>query len=378
MNIVITQIGSALNEGGISTFIFELSNALIRDGHKVYLVSGREVPKTEIALKAMFDVERLPVIIPLQRSSAETYSLKLNVEMAKELLLWSYQGSHLIRNITPDMIIVNGIIPLRSSNFKVVVCHDLERRAHEGPTVLRKLYDKALYRMFDKVVAPSTEVAKFAPNQLGIKSEKVITIPICIDTRKYTVSLHEQREHAILHVGTWIDKNLVTTVKAFCKLAKTDPELKLYVVGDLWEWPKSILCKVKEEFSKKIYCVGKISKMELKSLYSRVKVTSVPSSYRVPVLSPTALESLASGTPVVGGSTAISRDLLVDEYNGFTVYPTDFNALSEKIALLTRNADLWKTLSANARSSAQSFDASIVGRKYIRLHDLYANSKKID
>jgi glycosyltransferase involved in cell wall biosynthesis len=118
--------------------------------------------------------------------------------------------------------------------------------------------------------------------------------------------------------------------------------------------------------------------MELKSLYSRVKVTSVPSSYRVPVLSPTALESLASGTPVVGGSTAISRDLLVDEYNGFTVYPTDFNALSEKIALLTRNADLWKTLSANARSSAQSFDASIVGRKYIRLHDLYANSKKID
>ena len=88
---------------------FELFNALIRDGHKVYLVSGREVPKTEIALKAMFDVERLPVIIPLQRSSAETYSLKSNVEMAKELLLWSYQGSHLIRNITPDMIIAMAL-----------------------------------------------------------------------------------------------------------------------------------------------------------------------------------------------------------------------------------------------------------------------------
>jgi glycosyltransferase involved in cell wall biosynthesis len=370
MNVVITQIGSALNEGGISVFIFELSNALIRDGHKVYLVSGRDVPKTETALKMMFDVEKLPIIIPLQRSLTETYSLKLDVGTAKELSLWLSQGSHLLRNIAPDMVIINGAVPICSSTFKVAVCHDLEFRARTGPYALQKLYDKALYQIFDKVAATSTELAKLASNQLGIKSEKVITIPTCIDTSKYAVLPREQREHAILHVGTWIDKNLETTVKAFCKLAKTDPALKLYVVGNLWEWPKNILSKVKEEFSERICCVGKISKMQLKDLYSRVKVTSVPSIYRVPLLSPTVLESLASGTPVVGGSTAISRDLLVDGYNGFTVYPTDFNTLSERIALLTRNAELWNRFSANARSSVQNFDASVVGRKYLGLYNL--------
>jgi glycosyltransferase involved in cell wall biosynthesis len=372
MNIAITQIGSALNEGGISVFIFELSNALIRDGHKVYLISGREVPKTETALKAMFDVENLPIIIPLQRKLTETYSLKLDVEMVKELLLWLFQGSHLLKNIAPDMIIINGAIPICSSTFKVAVCHDLEFRARIGPYVLQKLYDKAIYQMFDKVAATSTELAKLASNQLGIKSKKITTIPTCIDTCKYSVLPYEQREHAILHVGTWIDKNMQTTIKAFCRLAKTDHALKLYIVGDLWKWPKSILCKVKEEFSKRIYCVGKISKRELKNLYSRVKVTSVPSIYRVPVLSPTVLESLASGTPVVGGSTSISHDLLVDGYNGFTVYPTDINSLSERIALLNRNAELWKRFSANARSFAQNFDASAVGKRYLGLYNFYS------
>jgi glycosyltransferase involved in cell wall biosynthesis len=378
MRIAITQIRSALKEGGVPTLIFELSNALIRDGHEVYLVSGRDMPKTETALRAMFDVERLPIIIPLQRSLTEPCGApKLDVETAIDLSLWLSQGSHLLRTIAPDMIIINGAAPIRSSAFKVAVCHDLEFRVRVGPFAsLHKLFAKAIYRTFDKVVATSTELAKLVPNQLGIKSEKVITIPVCIDTRKYVVLSHEQREHAILHVGTWTDKNLGTTVKAFCKLAKIDSALKLYVVGNLWKWPKSILCKVKEEFRKRIYCVGKISKMELKYLSSRVKVTSVPSIYRVPVLSPTVLESLASGTPVVGGSTAISRDLLVDGYNGFTVYPTDFNTLSDRIALLTRNAELWNRLSANARSVAQNFDASVVGRKYVRLYNAYSNPKK--
>lgn len=370
MKIVITQVGSALNVAGIPVFIFELSNALIRDGHEVYVISGREVPKTQTDLRKMFDIERLPRIVTLQRSQTETYSHKLDRGTMKEILLWLSRGHSLLKTIAPDMLIVNGAVLLYSSAFKVAVCHDLEFRR----SYAQKLYNRVLYQTFDIVAATSTELAQVAPVELGLKCKKVMTIPTCIDTHKYTALAEERREHAILHVGTWVDKNLETTVRAFCKLVKTDPAIKLYIVGDLWKRPKNMLSKVREEFSKRIRCVGKISKMELRDLYSRVKVTSVPSVYRVPVLSPTVLESLASGTPVVGGSTAISRDLLVDGYNGFRVYPTDFKTVSERISILTTNKELWNRLSANARSVVKDFDASVVARRYIELYESFRKS----
>ncbi|MCJ7632029.1 glycosyltransferase, partial [Candidatus Bathyarchaeota archaeon] len=158
------------------------------------------------------------------------------------------------------------------------------------------------------------------------------------------------------------------TLKAFSILAKMDPAIKLYIVGSLSERPKRLLSKVKEEFSRRIICLGHVSKTDLRDLYSRVKVTSVPSIYQVPVLSPTVLESLASGTPVIGGSTAISCDLLVDNYNGFRVHPNDFNTLAKRISILTENKELWDKLSVNARSIAENFDASAVSKKYVDLY----------
>ena len=98
---------------------------------------------------------------------------------------------------------------------------------------------------------------------------------------------------------------------------------------------------------------------------------SVPSIYRVPVLSPTVLESLASGTPVVAGSTGISNDLVIDGYNGFRVYPTDYKEIARKILMLITDNILWKQLSANARSMATNFDASVVAKKYIKLYESY-------
>ena len=288
MKVVITQFGSALIEGGITAFIFELSNALIQDGHEVYVLSGRDSPKTQATIQNMFGVERLPRILTLENREA-IWRSKINRDLVKELFLWASQGSHLVKKIAPDMIIINGATPIFSSVFKVTVCHDLEFRGQPWSSALLSLYDKVLYQMFDKVATTSTELAQAAPGKLGIKSEKVVTIPICVDTHKYIGLPQEQREHAILHVGTWLDKNLETTVKAFCKLAKTDSAIKLYVVGALTEKNKVMLSKVKEEFSKRICCVGKVSKIELRDLYSRVKVTSVPSTYQIPVLSPTVL-----------------------------------------------------------------------------------------
>jgi glycosyltransferase involved in cell wall biosynthesis len=371
MRVIITQVGSAFITGGINTFIFELANALIKDDHEVFLISGREVLKRSLLLKELFNVERLPKFVTLREYSKAIYSAKADVGTLNELLLWSFKGSQLINKIKPDIIIVNGAVPLFTSAFKVIVCHDLEFRGG----MLQRQYNKILYKtLFDVIAATSTELTYQARYEFRVPAERVVTIPICIDTRKYSALPIQKREHAILHVGTWSDKNLETTLKAFTKLSNEDRELKLYIVGDLWERPAKIISRLRREVFKRIYCLGRISKSELMGLYSRVKATSVPSVYRVPVLSPTVLESLASGTPVVGSSTAISRDLLINGYTGFRVHPADFNTIAEKISILIANNKLWSVMSINGRNIAKKFDAHNVARKYVQLYESLRDS----
>jgi len=369
MKVVITHIGSSLFATGISVFLYELSNALLQSGHEVYVISGHETLKTQTNIRQTFDIEKLPTIIPLEVGTKELYSPKLDKTTIKILALWLTRGSHLIKSIKPDMLIVNGAIPMPSPSFKVVVCHDLEFRHR-----FQKVYDRIIYKTFDIVVATSTELAREVPTKLRVHPERVTVIPTCIDVNKYTVQPWERRDNAILHVGTWADKNLETTVQAFRRLAKIDPSIKLYVIGDLWERPKKLLSKVEKEFIKRIYCFGKVSKKEIRDLYSKVKVTSVPSLYSFPVLSPTVLESLASGTPVVGSQMAISNDLLIDGYNGFRVSPIDFNMISRRILMLLSDEELWNEFSKNSRFVAERFDANVVAKKYVRLHDSFKMS----
>jgi glycosyltransferase involved in cell wall biosynthesis len=197
-----------------------------------------------------------------------------------------------------------------------------------------------------------------------------VRITICIGTEKYYSTDIDEREHAILHVGTWSDKNLATTVDAFRIASQNDPQLRLYIVGDMnWSLPQSVISRVEQKTKKRITCLGQISREELKKLVSKVKATCVPSTYKVPVLSPTVLESLASGTPVIGSSSGISRDILIHHYNGFRVNPVDSSKMADTISMLTKDNELLETLSKNALNLIKSFDSSVVAREYINLYN---------
>lgn len=359
LRIVLTQVGSAFSVNGINVFIWELSDALIGEGHEVYVISAYKAREENVI--EMFDIDNLPRIVTLSR--------KINPENNVEgVLLWLYKGWRVLNKIGPSMIVVNGAVPIHSSAFKVAVCHDLEFRR----SLRQKWYDMLVYHTFDAIVTMSTELRRRITHELGLNPSKIALIPVCINTRKYFTPSLNQREHAMLHVGTWRDKNLETTVKAFRAMARNDNEMKLYIVGNLWDAPMKLLSKVENSLRKRIKCLGVIPKEELRYLYSRVKVTLVPSIYRIPVLSPTVLESITSGTPVIGSSTGISHDLLIHGYNGFRVYPKDFATMATRMADLVTDNKLWTEMSKNALALAQRYDASLIAKKYVQLYDSFA------
>lgn len=356
MRIAITRAGSAFGLDGINFFIWELADEFIRRGHEVYVISGCDGHGEDIG--KMFGIYENPTILVL----------KEHTSLGWTPLPWLYKGLHVLAKVAPDMLICNGAVPVCHKFFKAVVCHDLEFRQR-----FQRWYSVLVYKMFDKVVTTSIELRDSLPYELRLKPSNVSLIPICVPTQKYQPLNLENRENAILHVGTWSDKNLETTLRAFTLVSQKDPTIKLYVAGDI-RFAHATLSRFKQEVTKRVVCLGKTSKTELKEIYSRVRVTCAPSIYRVPVLSPTVLESLASGTPVIGSSSGISRDLLINDFNGFRIGPRDAVSIAKKVSVLTRNDELWKRMSENSLHLVKSFDTTVVARKYIELYETWSAS----
>jgi glycosyltransferase involved in cell wall biosynthesis len=125
------------------------------------------------------------------------------------------------------MIIMNGVFPSYYKAIRVAVCHDFR---NQGVYPLaQKCYDFLLYRTVDRLVAVAEPLKKEIELELGFK--KTTVIPIGLDNRKYQSSAREERDTAILHVGTRPVKNLKTTLRAFEVMRKEIPEASLFLTG---------------------------------------------------------------------------------------------------------------------------------------------------
>lgn len=201
--------------------------------------------------------------------------------------------------------------------------------------------------------------------RMKISPHKVMVISIGLNLDKYTSKSFHERGDAILHVGTRVTKNLPTTLKAFNIIAKYDPRVRLYIVGNRNTALECVEKYVRDEIRHRIIILGAIPRQELKEIYSRIKVTLIPSTYEA--FSYVALESMASGTPIVASST-LPFEVIIDEFNGFIVQdPYDYKSFADRVITLLSNEDIWCKLSSNALKHVRIYDIESIAEKYITL-----------
>jgi glycosyltransferase involved in cell wall biosynthesis len=283
-------------------------------------------------------------------------------------LRFACKGSQIINNLHPDMIIFNSATISFCPFFKVAVCHDFDFLSR---TAFHKYYGFIMYRTFNKIVAPSTELGQEIKRQMRLPTERIASIPICINTASFSRRSANDRIHAILHVGPRRIKRPDITIDAFAKIARNDAKVQLFIAGQISTEETILLSQInkkEKDIRDRIIILDKISKEELANLYSRVKVTSVPSDYNIPVCSPTATESLAAGTPVVSSLSAVSQDILIDGYNGFRVPPHNTEMFASRLQLLIHNEQLWSKMSRNSLELAKRYDKKSVAKKYLSLY----------
>ena len=338
---------------GINIFIFALADELIRQQYNVLAISSFEVNEKKI--KKYFRFENYPKTLSLNSKSKMSY-----LSLA---FLWLTKGRKFINQLKPNMIILNGILPIKFKSYVIAVSHDIEIKGRFNINLFRKLYKSFSYRKVNQIVATTIEVKEALSKEINIKANEIKVIPTCINITKYQGKESDFRENAILHIGTNLYKNPYATIKAFSLLSI--PNIKLYLTGNM-DNVSEFLEKLRKEIKEKIVLLGYLSSDKFIELLASVKIVCVPSIYNIPVASPSVIEALSSGTPVVC-SESISSSVIKDGYNGFICSNNDINSYADKFKEILTNDYLWNYLSQNAIISSKAFSAIKVAKDYINL-----------
>lgn len=220
-----------------------------------------------------------------------------------------------------------------------------------------------------RFIAPSTWIKKQAQKSDLMINQQIDVIPNCLDTKSYLRDTHDSingssskgKEKNILFIAMNADTDQNKGYHLlFSSLEKLRIPATLTVIG------------AKRYQSVK---VGKVtinllpSEHEedvIKSWYKRADVTVVPSL--IENLPYTAMESIASGTPVVAFDVGGNNNLVIQGVTGYLVEPYDTKKLAQIIEYVLESSEKKNLHNSCIKYAHDHFDNSVVARQHISLY----------
>jgi L-malate glycosyltransferase len=328
---------------GVNKFIAILAEGFNKLGHESFILSWSYKDIEKDRLDEWFrDIHGLDETIPIYTlCSKQTRDQWLRIAWD-----WLIHGSRLLHNKDADLVIVNGVIPIRFKP-KIAVNHGITLK----PNKFYLFAIKNLYKKYDKVVCVSNKLVEEVENFLGYKKSHVIPLPIKLS--KFKAKKFNQKENIILHIGTRDVKNPHISIETIKILRSKGYNVRLIIIGK----------PTKFSANKEVEYRHGITEEEKLELLSRAKALILPSSYEaLPYVS---LESMACGTPPIV-STAIPEEVIINGFNGIRVNSYNAKDYANSLEQLLRDEELWLKISKNGLEFVKRFD-------YIKIAKMYEN-----
>lgn len=345
IDIAIIRRGDLGLVDGVNRFIFTLADGFEKLGRNVVVI-GHHVTGDLRELRELFSVDVDVRVIGDNSDSSSGY--------IKYMWDWYTRGSRLLSEIKPEMIIVNGVVPLRYRGIKIAVNHgDAIFELRED--LLKRIATRRLYSTYDYTVCTSSKVL-YEMREVGIYCHEVIPLPLRLEMYKPETS----REKIVIHVGTSTRKNPEISIKTIEILRDMGYDVKLVLIGNY---------RVDKEW---VIVKNRCPDIDLRKLYSEAFVSIHPSTWEG--FSYSALEAQASGTPVVVGP-GVPDEALIEGKTGFKIRSYDPREYAEKIKLLLEDEYLWSYMSREARKYAENFDHVKITTRYLEIEKIVKSSK---
>jgi len=213
-----------------------------------------------------------------------------------------------------------------------------------------KIYMRRLYNKCSLIMVPSLETAELLRRERIIAMKAVV--PLGINTNKFMpgnskeakVKLGLKEDDFVVGFTGRIsrEKDVITLFKAYKRLKRRNPRLKLLIVGDGLESIKSELAK-----DKGVMMPGPVNNV--------VPYLQAMDIYVLPSLTETSslstMEAMACALPVVVTRVGNVKFYIKDRKNGVFFPKQNITVLSLKLDWLIKNPDLRKELGNNARQT---------------------------
>lgn len=331
--------------GGIGVYVRRLVDELLSsgDGHSYKLIISRTAE-------------------PPARWSTEDL-VRPALPVAQLYAAWNFTNRPKIRDEV-DVVHATGLAIPPAGGRLVATIHDLavETMPEVVPAIWRRIYHKGLQIALDRATvlcAVSEATKKELVDRHSVEPDRIVVTPEAPNLTPESIRHDEVFDRIglsdpyILCVGTVEPrKNQLRLVKAF---AESQGELKDWslVIAGSPGWGQDQVADTVEslKLSHRVFLTGKVSGLELASLYSRASVFAFPSIYEgfgIPLV-----EAFSFGIPSLAGTTpaltelAGSAALLVD--------PNDTSGIAGGLVALATDQPLRERLADEGRQRAKQY-----------------------
>ncbi len=344
----ILHLTTHLNIGGITSYLFLLSKALVKEGHSVtVLASGGEL--CEDFRRAGIGV----ALFPIRTKNAAHPKLFLALP---RIVQWVKKEHFDCLHAHTRVTQVLALVISQSTGLPVVTtAHGFFK-----PRLGRRL----IGAWGDRVIAISPLVAKDLEKSHIVTVKKIRKVVNAVDShdiekRLAAVSSAEARKElripqnavVIASVSRLVeDKGHAYLVDAVSQLAAMYPDLFLFIVGD---------GRQKEVLEEKIRAAGLKDKARIvpstkdtTNIYAAIDIFVHPATHREGFGLAMA-EAMIAAKPVVVTDIPATNSLVFDGKNGFVVPPKDAAALAKKIHFILENPVIARTVAEAGKAWAK-------------------------
>ncbi len=364
---------------GVVSSILNFRRELERRGHSVYIISsckiGAPKPKSgKVLLYPGIDFKPYPqysmALFPYN-SIVKLKTLGIDLIHAHTPLVMGFAGL---------MSAKLGRYPLVGSYHTMINNKSVVNDYYPKNKQLKKLtsmymlrYIQFFYRRCNATTAPSEAVAEMLRRYGSIPNISVV--PNSIDLQRFNPKVDgssmrqrlgiKDSEGMVLYLGRLSkEKRIEVMLKAAAHLLKSRKDIKFVIGGSGPAEHHYMQIAKKLNLGKSVVFLGKVDRAALPHLYAASDLLCLPSTFETQGI--VSLESMATGTPVVGADYLALSELIRSGKNGEKFNPGDYLGCARKIEKVLNDSSPYIS---ETLKTAKDFSVEKVTGKLLGVYD---------